>query len=77
MIRLILNGVSWLIMGGGLLIAGGWTVMIAGRSGGSFRGAVTDLIPGLAIALMTLAAGGVLQMLVSIDERLEQLNGRA
>ena len=77
MIRTVLNVVSWAIMAGGLLIAAAWTLMIVGRSGGSLRGAIMDVTPGAAIALVTVAAGGVLQMLVSIDERLEQLNGRA
>ena len=77
MIRAGLNVVSWVVMLGGLLIAALWTASIAGRSGGSFRGAVMDTMPGLVVALVTVSAGGVLQLLVSIDARLETLNGRA
>jgi hypothetical protein len=75
--RTLLNLLSFIVMAGGMAIAVIWTLMIAGRSDGSFRGGVMELMPGLVIALVTLAAGGVLRMLVSIDARLETLNGRA
>ncbi len=77
MIRTALNVVSWGVMLGGVLIALVWTAMIASRVDGSFRGGVMELMPGLVIALVTLSAGGGLRMLVSIDARLEILNGRA
>ena len=77
MIRLLLSVLSWVVMAGGVGIAAVWTAMIAGRTDGSFRGGVMELLPGLVIALITLSAGGVLRMLVSIDARLETLNGRA
>ena len=76
MTRLVLGVVSWTIMAGGLLVAVVWTLMVATRVGGSFRGAVMELLPGVVVALFSLAGGGVLQMLVSIDARLEVLNGR-
>lgn len=73
MIRQAMNILSWIIIAGGVAIAlvGGFSAI---ERGGGLANRAQDAVLFGVFALVTIAAGGVLQMLVRIDERLE-LNG--
>lgn len=76
MIRQSMSVVSWTVAAAGLLVFLFFVVQTMQRVGPFSLNRLQDLALGVVLGGMLVVAGGVLQMLVSIDARLENMEGR-